>query len=94
MMSVKYPRWLKLNDIIGRKIVAIRGPKTLKNAKTIQPAYIMFDDGETYIELEEQNYYAYHDCSCAAREIQTKQGKAQYDLIMDDRYYADATEDL
>ena len=42
----------------------------------------MFDDGETYIELEEQDYYSYHDCSSSARHINIFKDKLSYDYFM------------
>lgn len=88
-----YPKWLNIRDIIGLKVHSIRGPKPRKNAKAIKPEVILFDDGETYILLEEQCYYTYHDCSNAAREITIHRQKQLWEQYMGD-LYADATEDL
>lgn len=87
-------KWLGIRNIIGLRVHAIRGYKQRKNAARIPPQYILFDDEKTYIELEEQDYYAYHDCSSGAREIQVKLSADVWQRYMDDENFADATEDL
>ena len=57
-----------LGKIIGLSVVAIKGEYNAKG-KNIEPKYILFSDGKTYLELEEQDYYSYHDCSSSARLI-------------------------
>lgn len=59
----------KLGQIIGKKVEKLRGFKTRKNQKNIETAFILFDDGETYIDLISQDEYIYHDCNCGARTI-------------------------
>ena len=86
--------WLTIQDIIGLKVKCIRGHLSRKNQKTIEPQFILFSDGETFIELEEQDYYAYHDCSAAARELQIKRSANQWNMLMNNEHFADATEDL
>jgi hypothetical protein len=90
---------MKITEIINKKIVAIRGhklkwdDKRIKNPK-VEPNFIMFDDGETYIELEEQDYYSFHDCSTSARELRLCKNKERWDKIMTQPYYGNATERL
>jgi len=60
---------LNLSCIIGLKVLAIKGIKIRKNQKDIDDDYIFFDDRKTYIYLEEQDYYDYHDCSYSAKEL-------------------------
>ena len=75
-----------MNDfekILGLKVVALKGvvneyDKRKKNPR-IEVRYILFDDGETYIILEEQDYYSYHDCSASARHIQIWKDKLQWE---------------
>ena len=90
MPAMKYHR---IQDLIGLKVHSIRGTKPRKNAKTIKPEVILFNDGETYILLEDQDYYTYHDCSYSAKEIQILQHKALWESFLGP-IYADATEDL
>ncbi len=66
-----------LKKIIGLKIVSIKG---LQNNKT-EPRYILFDDNETFIELEEQDI-SFHDCSSMARIITIRQNKKTYNYII------------
>ncbi len=77
----------KLSDLVGMKIVAVKGFQTKKQRvkhPQIEPQYILFDDCKTYIELEEQDYYDYHDCSTFARHIQVWINEEQWSNIMDD----------
>lgn len=90
----EYPKWLAIKDIIGLKVQCIRGYKSRKNSARVEPAFIMFDDGKTYIELEEQDYFTYHDCSPCALELQVKRGAEYWKEIMDDEQFANATEDI
>jgi len=55
------------NNLLGKKIIAYRGYK--EKDKEVQIAFILFDDKETYIELDIQDPYTYHDCSSSARTI-------------------------
>lgn len=90
---------MNIKTIVGKKVVAIKGnylkynDKRVKHPK-IEPSYILFDDGETYIELEEQDYYSYHDCSSSARHIIVWQNKERWDNIMTNPFFGDATEDI
>lgn len=85
----------KLGQIIGTKVIAIKGTKKRKNQKHIEPTYILFDDGETYIELEEQDYYTFHDCSTLAREIRIYKNKKLWEkLIVNSRHIGDANENI
>lgn len=88
-------------DLIGKKIVAIKGIKQVRNQKEIEIRYILFDDGKTYLELNEQDYYTYHDCAGWARVIMKYVDKAMWERIMFEKdvpessrgYFVDATRD-
>lgn len=80
--------------IIGKKVKCIRGHKERKNQKDIVPKYILFDDGETYIDLQEQDPHTFHDCSMIAREIIVYQNKKMWDWVMKYDKYGDANIDL
>jgi hypothetical protein len=92
----------KLYPFIGLKVIAVRsyvgltekGMPRKRLPYCIEPEYIMFDDEKTFIELEEQDYYSYHDCSSGAREVRTTQDTARWKRIMEDAAYADANEEL
>ncbi len=75
-------------QLIGLRIVAIKGLKdpdgtlVFKNhKKRIEPYYVFFNDGETYMILEEQDQYTYHDCSASARNLNVFKNKAAYDIF-------------
>lgn len=74
-MTIKIlkPNILKL---VGKKVVDVRGcatkyDKKLKNPK-LQPVFILFEGGRLFLELEEQDYHSYHDCSSWSREIHVR----------------------
>jgi len=80
------PSIIKL--IGGLKVLDVRSwesePKkdgTPKRGKLYQPMWILFDDGKTYIELGEQDYYSYHDCSSSARHIEIRQNSERWQDI-------------
>lgn len=54
--------------MLGQKLVAFRSIRGIKGLH-----YILFEDGKTYLEFDEQDYYSYHDCSFSAREITFRQ---------------------
>jgi hypothetical protein len=57
------------NLLINKTIVALRGYKESKKKKPSSLDYILFDDGETYLQFEDQDSYTFHDCSRLARTI-------------------------
>ncbi len=73
-------------EIIGLKVVAIKGhkyvvpvrdePKRLDD--NVKPVFIFFDDEETFIELKEQNYSTFSDCSSSARTLHVYKDKEDY----------------
>lgn len=69
---------LTISRILGHK----KKDKRIKHP-VIRPQYILFSDGETYIELEEQDYHSYHDCSSSAREIRVIRNKDFYNSLLD-----------
>ncbi len=85
-----------LNSIINKRIIAIKGFETSKRdqkKKDISPVYILFEDGETFIELKKQDPFTFHDCSFLAREICIRIDPINWKRIKDniDGYYPDAT---
>ncbi len=90
------PELLKL---IGKKIKAIKGNAykydffgRLLKKTYIEPQYILFDDRETFIELEDQDY-SYHDANESAKLIKVKANKEKWNKIMRDKDYTDITDD-
>lgn len=88
--------------LIGLKIADIRSwesnPKkdnTPKRGKLYEPMWILFDDGQTYIELDEQDAYSYHDCSYKARHIHVREDVNRWqDIRMDLGHYPRANTDI
>lgn len=79
-------------ELIGKKIVALRGyvhkgyrdrTGIYHSAKETKLEFILFDDGETYLELEEQNAYDYHDCSPSARHLELQKDKIRWEALME-----------
>ncbi len=73
-------------SIIGLKVVAIRGSKKRKNAAHVDPEYIVFGDGKTFISLTDQDYYDFHDCSSSAKEISIDRDGKWWSRIMGSGY--------
>lgn len=57
-----------IRDLIGKRIQAVKSYPHYK-VKEREPHFILFDDKETILELKEQDYYSYHDCSSSARNL-------------------------
>lgn len=82
-------------NIIGLKVVDIRGFRTDRRIKHIEPQFILFSDRKTYLVLEEQDSYTYHDCDTSARTLEFIQNeKCWIDIYKDLEYYPKATEPL
>ena len=79
------------NNIIGLlnagKIVSIKSWITDKDRNA---AYILFSDKETVLELEEQDYYSYHDCSSSARILNVRKDTNLWNEIMSNPDFKDS----
>ena len=91
-MRRKKPLVQKLEGLTVR---AVKGNVGLVDArkkyKDVQMDYILFDDGRTYIEFEDRDYYTYHDCDNLARTYQIYQDKAEWNAIMTRENFKTAT---
>ena len=70
------------NDLIGKKVLCFRSHRPGKFKKP-QLDFILFDDGETFLQLQEQDYYSYHDCSASARHLDLRQDKEKWKKLYD-----------
>lgn len=85
----------ELGQIIGKKIKKLRGFKARKNQKDITPIFILFDDGETLIDLESQDGFTFHDCDYKARIIRIKKdAKLWREIAYNDDKLGDANMDI
>lgn len=84
---------LGIRELIGLTIVAVKGYKVL-NSKRVPSEFILFSDGETIMDLEEQDYYTYHDCASYARIITVSKNKERYDNILNNTNILDSNTDL
>ena len=85
----------EMEKIRGLKVVALKGADPAfidKRLKSIEVVYILFSDKKTYIELEEQDEYLYHDCSPNARVITVCNDAENWKKIFFE--YDDANEDV
>ncbi len=71
----------ELGKIIGKKVLEIKGFETDRRKKRIRPQYILFDDGKTYLILEDQDTHDYHDCDYSARTIEIRQDLLTWNII-------------
>ena len=63
-----------------------------KRRKTIPLDIVLFGDRETYMKLEEQDYYCHHDCSSSARIITVCRDAEAWDRYLNNPEYRPATE--
>jgi len=89
---------MKLKKILGLKVVCIRGFESSgkpKKNKLYQTKHILFNDRKTFIELDEQDYYSFYDCSASARHIIVHQDEKRWKDIYDDLgCYPEANDDI
>ena len=86
-----------LTQLVGLKVLSIRGfrPSDNKRKYGFKPIFILFGDKKTFIELEEQDYYTYHDCSSCVRYITLKVNEERWRQIDDDvKTFPFADEDI
>ncbi len=74
--------------IIGKKVIALKcfSPDRRKK-KNIKVQYIVFDDKETYIELNDPDYPLIDKYAIVFQDTQA------WELLMNDRQYKDSTID-
>lgn len=79
---------LTLCDLKNKRILTVRGfnysGKKYKY-KQFKPQYILFDDGKTFMTIEDQDYYTFHDCDVSAKIIGIQQGKKEWSRIYGNR---------
>ncbi len=69
----------------GKKIIAMKGIRTdMRRKKGFGIEYILFSDKETYLSLEEQYYYEFHDCDSTARVLRCFKDKKIWSMIFND----------
>lgn len=74
---------MDFKSLIGKKVVAYRGIPETKYGKTkTELSFMLFDDGETYIEFGKQDPYDYHDCSASARGLTIWKNKKMWEGMM------------
>ncbi len=76
---------MSLLNIIGKKVLTVRSYRSdMRLKKYLQPDYILFDDRETFISLEKQDCYIYHDFDTSARHINVHKNKEYWESIFSD----------
>jgi hypothetical protein len=87
---------LNINLIVGLKVLEVRGfLYDKRKIQRVEPEYILFDNRMTYMRLEEQDCFTYHDCSSSARHIYIIQNVDEWKRIYEDKKrYPLATVDL
>ncbi len=86
-----------MERIVGLSVVSIHAFELDKRRKRgLEPRFILFSDGQTLMELEEQDTYAYHDCSHSARNIGVYKDKRRWSIIKENKegHYPLANSDL
>ncbi len=87
---------MEIAKIIGLKVVAIKHLRTdRRKKKGLSPDYILFDDKKTYIELDDQDSYTYHDYDPGAKRMSIMQDEKLWKIMMnDDGRFPDANTDI
>lgn len=67
-------------ELIGKKIHAFRSWHGEKLS------HILFDDGETYLSLSEQDMYDYHDCCSSARLLTLQKDAKTWQMMFDKKH--------
>ena len=86
---------MEFEKLIGLKVSALKHFRRDKRKKrSLRVEYIMFDDGQTYIELQDQDCYTYHDYATSAKHISIMQDPDHWKRMMEDNdSYPDANDD-
>lgn len=74
-------------NITGLTVKGIYGRKARKNSKDARAEYILFTDGKTYIELEDQDGYTFHDADFSAKILNVRRNRDMWLLIVNDHGY-------
>ncbi len=83
------------STLIGKKVCAFRGFKE-GQSKYAKLGYVLFDDQETILELNEQDTHSYHDCNHSARELRLYKDSRFWTFLFDEEgdFRAVAAKDL
>lgn len=87
---------MELEKLIGLKVLALKGLRTDgRKKKNFVTRFILFDDEKTFIELDDQDYFTYHDCATSAKHINVIQNKQRWKQMMENKnVYPDADLDI
>jgi hypothetical protein len=81
-----------MKKILGKTVLCFRG--FMKRDGKVSLSYILFDDHKTYLQLEEQDRYDYHDCNSSARVIEVREDASMWKALFDKvAPYEESTED-
>lgn len=85
----------ELHKLIGKEIIAVRGRRNeFSFSKSVEARYILLSKEGTYIDLQEQDYHDYHDCSSSARYLTVREDVDSWKRILNDLVeFPEATED-
>ena len=78
---------LDLKLIVGLRVVALKGVQ-MKGRVGVKLGFILLSDKKTYIALDEQDGYTYHDCNPDARSLIVCVDKANWKTM---KSWSDAT---
>lgn len=87
---------MDIKKIIGLKVLAIKTIRTdRRRKKGFPPDFIIFDDGKTFIELDDQDYITYHDCAGSAKHINVVQDPTRWTRMMSETdWFVDSDMDI
>ena len=82
---------LEIKLLLGNNIHRIIGYVSDKRLKDVEANYILFNDGESYIVIGDQDSYTYHDCDSEARTIIALNNKETWESLNNSESFKDAT---
>lgn len=74
-------------SLVGLRIEKVVGYRMHNKDKDFDVRFILFDDKETIMEFEEQDYYTYHDSNSFARTATLRKDSSYWERINRDEYY-------
>lgn len=80
-MATTWPDWAA---VVGRRVAALRGyePDLAAGHTRVRLEFVLFDDGATFLELDRQDRYSYHDYDPRARVVGLVSDPARWQAMM------------
>ena len=82
---------MSIEKILGKKIIAAKTYNSDKRRKkNFHAEYLLFDDEQTFIEIDDQDYYAFRNCDGNAKIFNIMENPEKWKTLMTEDCYVDA----